>query len=1038
MPSDYARIRRDNLREYGEGVRHLAYLGKLYADRTHFLFELLQNAEDAEASTVRFDLYEDRLEVRHDGRLFTERDVRGICGVGEGAKADDLTQIGKFGIGFKSVYAYTTCPQVHSGHEHFQIDYYVRPSAIRVEVPGRPWTTRFVFTFNHPSVPPSTAYREIEKRLQTLSARTLLFLRHISSVSWYVVESASGTYIRDELERSGSGRWVRLTEDAGGSHCEEHWLVFERPIEAPGGAPVRVEAGFRVESDEQDGRETIVRADAPYLVVFFPTEKETHLGFLLQGPYQTTPARDNVPIDSAWNQHLVQQSADLVSDCLPVLRDMGLMSVNLLDALPIRAAHFPEGSMFRPVYDAVREALRTERLLPTTQGDFASAAEVKLARSAGLIDLFDPHQLGKLMGSRHALYWLDEGITLDRVPDLYRYLVGHRARYYGDDGIEALVPDLVVEAETVVRRLRVEFLSRQSDSWMLEFYRFLGTQPSLRPLLRTRPILRLEDLSHVAPVDSDGRPIAYLPPPEGTSFPIVRRALARDPRVLDLLRGLGLTEPDLTTEVIEGILPRYEISGVDEISERQHRRDIETIFSVLARTTGSAREHLLARLADTPFLRAENAGSGDTAFYYPSALYLRTAGLEEYFTGNAEAWFIDEDMSVVGPWIGELELRGSVPVDARPVDAQGYVIVRDWHGSHVRGLKGFDPDCSVEGLEYALKRITVERALFIWNEILLPHHHLIRGEVETSGNRSYRNAAREERLSAMGKLVTSRAWLPSIDGGFHRPEDLDPEDLPGDFRRDDALASALGMRVQEMETAARVVGITIEDIQFVRRHREQFKRFKAQLERRRIAEEETAPPDDDHTNVAFAAALAQGFDRPGATTLDEDSEITESPVPRPAERRARIEQEIRIAQKNGALTQHFSRVPRTRWEAKDSRTRAFLEAEYGGHCQICGETFAKVDGQPYFEGLYLVSRLKQEWLDRPGNVLCLCATCAAKLQFGAVEADGLIEQILDTRLRLEGGDGHPQIRIKLLGKAVDVRFTERHMLDLQEMVTASA
>src|SRR2546426_7489451 len=39
----------------------------------------------------------------HHGAPFTEGDVRGICGIAESTK--DLTAIGRFGIGFKSVYA---------------------------------------------------------------------------------------------------------------------------------------------------------------------------------------------------------------------------------------------------------------------------------------------------------------------------------------------------------------------------------------------------------------------------------------------------------------------------------------------------------------------------------------------------------------------------------------------------------------------------------------------------------------------------------------------------------------------------------------------------------------------------------------------------------------------------------------------------------------------------------------------------------------------------------------------------------------------
>ncbi len=128
MPADYERIRDENVARYGWDTAVLDLLGHLYSERTHFIFELIQNAEDAGATALAFELFDDRLEVRHDGRPFTEADVRGVSGVGQSGKSGDLTTIGQFGIGFKSVYAYTTSPRVHSGAEHFRIDHYVRPS----------------------------------------------------------------------------------------------------------------------------------------------------------------------------------------------------------------------------------------------------------------------------------------------------------------------------------------------------------------------------------------------------------------------------------------------------------------------------------------------------------------------------------------------------------------------------------------------------------------------------------------------------------------------------------------------------------------------------------------------------------------------------------------------------------------------------------------------------------------------------------------------------------------------------------------------
>lgn len=38
-------------------------LAGLYNDPSHFIYEMLQNAEDEEAKKVRFELFEDRLDI---------------------------------------------------------------------------------------------------------------------------------------------------------------------------------------------------------------------------------------------------------------------------------------------------------------------------------------------------------------------------------------------------------------------------------------------------------------------------------------------------------------------------------------------------------------------------------------------------------------------------------------------------------------------------------------------------------------------------------------------------------------------------------------------------------------------------------------------------------------------------------------------------------------------------------------------------------------------------------------------------------------
>src|SRR5205823_5835218 len=143
-----------------------------------------------------------------------------------------------------------------------------------------------------------------------------------------------------------------------------------RPVElVEGRPPNRVEIAFLCQPTE--GRNRIVAADRTELVAFFPTSRETHLGFLIQGPFVATPARDNVREGNVVNERLVDEIAALATRALPSIRDRGLLDVACLECLPIDAEAFPDGALLRPLYDAVREALREQPLVPTADGGHA-------------------------------------------------------------------------------------------------------------------------------------------------------------------------------------------------------------------------------------------------------------------------------------------------------------------------------------------------------------------------------------------------------------------------------------------------------------------------------------------------------------------------------------------------------------------------------------------------------------------------------------------------------------------------------------------
>ena len=143
--------------------------------------------------------------------------------------------------------------------------------------------TLFVFPFDHDTVPAAVAVREIAAALTAIQPRILLFLTNIERLRVGGAGVAESVIERSVAERGRRG----ASRDAVQTAAAEEWLVWHRRVE--GLTRERIEIAFRLEA----GRIVPV-ADSP-LTVFFPTQKETFLGFLIQGPYRTTPAATTSP-----------------------------------------------------------------------------------------------------------------------------------------------------------------------------------------------------------------------------------------------------------------------------------------------------------------------------------------------------------------------------------------------------------------------------------------------------------------------------------------------------------------------------------------------------------------------------------------------------------------------------------------------------------------------------------------------------------------------------------------------------------------------
>jgi len=100
----------------------------LYSKETHFILELIQNADDNEylpgvEPEISFHLSSTCLLVQNNEVGFTEANVAALCKVGQSTKTKRAGFIGEKGIGFKSVFKVTDHPEIHSNGFHFRFDH---------------------------------------------------------------------------------------------------------------------------------------------------------------------------------------------------------------------------------------------------------------------------------------------------------------------------------------------------------------------------------------------------------------------------------------------------------------------------------------------------------------------------------------------------------------------------------------------------------------------------------------------------------------------------------------------------------------------------------------------------------------------------------------------------------------------------------------------------------------------------------------------------------------------------------------------------
>ena len=211
----------------------------LSSDRLQGLAEILQNADDASASEVRFVLREDDLLVGHNGRAVRLRHVVGLATPWLSTKGGEAGSLGRHGIGLSALRSLSRTIEVHCSPYHLRLGdpnlSPIGPMKLPDALGEGEWTI-----FRIPLGDGSLGVEELAGWLDRWGDAGLLFLRNTEAVE--LRESGGEIVCRLSVRRTAT---VSDVSDASPS-AEIHrqfveapgdlrWMVYTAEVDSPKG-----------------------------------------------------------------------------------------------------------------------------------------------------------------------------------------------------------------------------------------------------------------------------------------------------------------------------------------------------------------------------------------------------------------------------------------------------------------------------------------------------------------------------------------------------------------------------------------------------------------------------------------------------------------------------------------------------------------------------------------------------------------------------------------------------------------------------------
>ncbi|OJJ70249.1 hypothetical protein ASPBRDRAFT_652851 [Aspergillus brasiliensis CBS 101740] len=296
----------------------LQFFGEdIYSTATHFLLELIQNADDNDyAANVTPTLaltYRNRVLRTDCNELgFKPGQVEAICNLGHSTKKDKIEATGEKGVGFKSVFSVAESVWIASGPYTFKFDASNQMGMLIPIWEGPPDGTRHANTSMYARFAPRADERIVFHDLNVLGAKVLTFLIKLRELRLHI-ELQSGNKIcydaarQDTTSPDGlSMTQLTLTGDMFPVAQRKNYIVCRYEVEGmpqekkrQGKKNTELKLAFPVDESGQP----VLESQDVYAVL---PVRSYGFTFLLQGDFLLSTSREEISSSREWNRMLCE------------------------------------------------------------------------------------------------------------------------------------------------------------------------------------------------------------------------------------------------------------------------------------------------------------------------------------------------------------------------------------------------------------------------------------------------------------------------------------------------------------------------------------------------------------------------------------------------------------------------------------------------------------------------------------------------------------------------------------------------------------